>query len=159
MDALSLDDPQAVAFADNCSRRPPGQPAMTEYELAAQYRSLKAALNRPVTFERRHFTRIPLPMPLRLTPLDQTGQRLDHLTLTVIGKDISPRGISFFHHGSLPYRRAIVSLHHPEIGQYAAEVDIGWCRFTESGWYVSGARQIRPANRPATSPPADSGVG
>jgi len=150
MDALTLDDRHAVAFADVSPRQPLDGAALAEYELAAQYRTLKAALHRPVTFERRHFTRIPLPMTLRLTPLDQTGQRLDHLAMTVIGKDISPRGISFFHQGSLPYRRAIVSLNHPEIGQYAAEVDIGWCQFTESGWYVSGARQVRPvAGKPA----------
>ena len=111
--------------------------------MAEQFRALKEALNRPVTFERRRYGRIPLPLLLQVTPLDQTGQRLENLTTTVVGKDISPRGVSFFHQQPLPYRRVIVTFEHPEVGHFTMEVDVSWCQFTEYGWYVSGGRQVR----------------
>jgi hypothetical protein len=111
--------------------------------ITEQFRTLKAALERPVAFERRRYGRIALPMPVVITPLDQTGLPLTELTMTVDGKDISPRGVSFFHQQPLPHRQTIVSFDHPEVGHFAMEVDIGWCQFTGSGWYISGGRVIR----------------
>ena len=110
-----------------------------------QFRKLKAALERPVDFERRRYGRIALPMPLVVTPLDQTGLPLTGLTITVVGKDISPRGISFFHPQPLPHRQAVITFDHPEVGHFAMEVDIGWCQFTGNGWYISGGRVMRGA--------------
>ena len=112
-------------------------------ELIDEFRKLRQALQRPVKFERRSYGRIPLPLLLRLTPLDQTRQRLDNLASVVVGKDISPTGISFFHEQPLPHRRAIVQFEHPEVGTFTMEIDLGWCQFTGSGWYVSGGRLIR----------------
>ena len=80
---------------------------------------------------------------LRVSPLDQTGQRLDDLSMIVVGKDISPNGISFFHEHPLPHRRAIVSFEHPEVGTFTMEIDLGWCQFTGTGWYVSGGKLVR----------------
>jgi hypothetical protein len=115
--------------------------------LTEQFRRLKEALERPVSFERRQYGRIALPLVLQVTPLDQTGQRLKHLALQVVGKDISPRGISFFHERPLPHRRAIVNFEHAEVGQFSLEVDVSWCRFTSPGWYQSGGRLIRTLPR------------
>lgn len=112
-------------------------------ELIEDFRKLRQALQRPVKFERRSYGRIPLPLLLRVTPLDQTRQRLDNLASVVVGKDISPTGISFFHEQPLPHRRAIVSFEHPDVGTFTMEIDLGWCQFTGSGWYVSGGRLIR----------------
>ena len=112
-------------------------------ELIEEFRKLRQALQRPVRFERRGYGRIPLPLLLRVTPLDQTGQRLDELALTVVGKDISPNGISFFHEQPLPHRRAIVVFEHPDVGTFMMEIDLGWCQFTGAGWYVSGGRLMR----------------
>jgi hypothetical protein len=112
-------------------------------ELIEAFRKLRQALQRPVKFERRGYGRIPLPLLLRVTPLDQTGQRLDELSTTVVGKDISPHGISFFHEQPLPHRRAIVVFEHPDVGTFTMEIDLGWCQFTGAGWYVSGGRLIR----------------
>lgn len=112
-------------------------------ELIEEFRKLRQALQRPVKFERRSYGRIPLPLLLRLTPLDQTRQRLDNLASVVVGKDISPTGISFFHEQPLPHRRAIVQFEHPDVGTFTMEIDLGWCQFTGSGWYVSGGRLIR----------------
>jgi hypothetical protein len=115
--------------------------------LTEQFRMLKEALERPVSFERRQFGRISLPLVLQVTPLDQTGQPLEQLATTSVGKDISPRGISFFHERPLPYRRAIVTFEHPDVGRFGIEVDVSWCRFTSPGWYQSGGRLIRTMAR------------
>jgi len=118
-------------------------------ELIEQFRTLRQALQRPVKFERRSYGRIPLPLLLRVTPLDQTGQRLDRLAMTVVGKDISPIGISFFHEHPLPHRQAIVVFEHPDVGTFTMEIDLDRCHFTSTGWYISGGRLIRsmaPAN-------------
>ena len=32
---------------------------------------------------------------------------------------------------------------HPEVGTFTMEIDLGWCQFTGSGWYVSGGRLVR----------------
>jgi len=112
-------------------------------ELVEEFHKLRYALQRPVKYERRSYGRIPLPLLLRLTPLDQTGQRLDELTTTVVGRDISPTGISFFHEQALPNRRAIVTFEHPDVGTFTMEIDLSWCRFTGTGWYVSGGRLLR----------------
>ena len=112
-------------------------------ELIEEFRKLRQALERPVKFERRGYGRIPLPLLVRVMPLDQTGQRLDELAMTVVGKDISPSGISFFHERPLPHRRAIVTFEHPDIGTFTMKIDLGWCQFTGAGWYVSGGRLIR----------------
>jgi hypothetical protein len=126
-------------------------PAQTRASaLTEQFRLLKEALERPVTFERRQFGRIALPLVLQITPLDQTGQPLEHLATSAVGKDISPRGISFFHELPLPHRRAIASFEHQDVGRFSVEVDVSWCRFTSPGWYQSGGRLIRTVARVAT---------
>jgi hypothetical protein len=129
---------------------PPRRPAAAQSRSSAlteQFRTLKNALERRVTFERRQFGRIPLPLVLQVTPLDQTGQPLENLAASMIGKDISPRGISFFHEQPLPHRRAIITFEHPDVGQFCLEVDVNWCRFTSPGWYQSGGRLIRSVGR------------
>src|SRR5882724_2441791 len=129
---------------------PPRQSTPAQVRLSAlteQFRLLRDALERPVTFERRQFGRIALPLVLQITPLDQTGKPLEHLATSAVGKDISPRGISFFHELPLPYRRAIASFEHQDVGRFSVEVDVSWCRFTSPGWYQSGGRLIRTVAR------------
>ena len=96
-----------------------------------------------VVTERRRYDRSPIPYLFQLTPLDADGQPLLGQTMTVVGRDISSRGMSFFHEQPLPFRRAIVALEHPDTPQFAAEVDIRWCRFAKIGWYESGGRLLR----------------
>ena len=136
----------------------PRNPSSNETRLSAlaeQFRKLKEAFERPVVYERRKYGRIPLPLVLQLTPLDQTGQQLKSLAVAVVGKDISPRGISFFHERPLPHRRAIASFEHPDVGRFCVEVDVTWCRFTCPGWYQSGGRLIRSIPRDHAAPAAE----
>jgi hypothetical protein len=118
-------------------------------ELSRQVQELAAALNPAVAFERRRDERVAIPVLFRLTPLDDDRQPNDSAAVTVVGKNISRRGLSFYHEHPLTYRRAVISLQHPELGGFSAEVDITWCRFTKPGWYESGGRLVAaiPSNR------------
>jgi hypothetical protein len=137
-DFLTAQDTQALGLPPYSDEVP-----LRHAELIEEFRKLRHALQRPVRFERRGYGRIPLPLLLRVTPLDQTGQRLSELSMIVVGKDISPNGMSFFHEHALPHRRAIVTFEHPDVGTFTMEIDLGWCQFTGSGWYVSGGKLIR----------------
>jgi hypothetical protein len=110
--------------------------------LSGQVQTLVARLHPKVSVERRLDQRYPLPVLMKLTPIDSLRRPLVDSAVIVLGKDISRCGISFFHERPLPYRRAIVSLEHPDFGWFAAEVDINWCRFTKPGWYISGGRLV-----------------
>ena len=127
---------------------------LDEQSLARQIQALVARLRPEVTLERRHDDRVAVPLLFRLTPLNSDRQPVHDDAITVVGKDISRRGLSFFHEQPLTYRRAIVSLEHPDFGRFAAEIDVNWCRFTRPGWYESGGRLVRPVN--PESAPANS---
>jgi hypothetical protein len=99
--------------------------------------------------ERRHHDRVAVPFLLRLTPLDAEGQPLADEAITVVGKDISQRGLSFFHEHSLPYRRVMIVVDHPELECLSLEVDICWCRFSKLGWYESGGHLTHVVEAPA----------
>jgi hypothetical protein len=135
--------------------------------LARQVESLLARLHPEVTLERRRDARLAVPVLFRLTPLDEIRQPIKDQSVTVVGKDISRRGVSFYHDRPLPYRRALISAEHPSLEEFTAEIDVTWCRFTKPGWYESGGRLVaaiapeppvhdRPAKvarRSATGPP------
>jgi hypothetical protein len=125
--------------------------------LAQMVESLLDRLRPAVTFERRAHERRSLPVLLTLVPLDAERRPLPDAAVTVVGRDVSRRGLSFFHERPLACRRAIVLLAHPEVAQFAAEIDVTWCRFTKPGWYESGGRLLRvvePDECPATPPRA-----
>lgn len=122
--------------------------------LTRHIQSLLAELERPVAVERRHYDRVAVPFLLRLTPLDADGQPLADQAVTVVGKDISRRGLCFFHEHSLPYRRSMVELEHPGMGRLFVEVDICWCRFSRLGWYESGGHLTRLVEQPPAAPVA-----
>lgn len=131
-----------------------------EQTLARQVQELVARLRPEVTIERRHDDRVSIPLLFRLTPLDRDREPVHDDAIIVVGKDISRRGLSFFHEHPLTYRRAVVALEHPDFGHFAAEIDVNWCRFTRPGWYESGGRLVRPleatSDRPATLQPAST---
>ena len=125
---------------------------LDERTLARQIQELVTRLRPEVTVERRHEDRVAVPLLFRLTPLNSDRELVHDDAIIVVGKDISRRGMSFYHEHPLTYRRAIVVLEHPEFGRFAAEVDVNWCRFTRPGWYESGGRLVRSAN--PEDPPA-----
>lgn len=108
-----------------------------------QIENLLGKVNPAVLHERRQDERLPIPVLFRLTPLEPNGRPIADEVTTVVGKNISRRGISFFHERPLPHRRAQIELVQPGMGEFAAEVDVKWCRFLRPGWYESGGRLIR----------------
>jgi len=124
--------------------------------LARQVERLVTRLHPTVTLERRRDDRVAMPVLLRLVPLDEDHQPIDDQAITVIGKNISRRGVSFYHNRPLAYRRALISVEHPTLDEFSAEIDVTWCRFTKPGWYESGGRLMAamtaqpPALRGAT---------
>ena len=119
--------------------------------LTIQIEALLTRLHPAVGRERRHDDRIAIPVLFRLTPFDANRQPLEQEALIVVGKNISRRGVSFYHEHPITHRRAVIELADPSVGSFVAEIDVTWCRFTKPGWYESGGRLIRTA-----APTADS---
>ena len=111
--------------------------------LANQVESLLARLNPSVSTERRRDERFPISVLFCLTPLDADRQPIESEAAIVVGKNISRRGLSFYHERPSAHRRAIVTLAQPGLGNFAAEIDVTWCRFRRPGWYESGGRLVR----------------
>ena len=102
-----------------------------------------------MTLERRRHDRLSVPIMFRLTPLADDGQPVASESITVIGKNISRDGMSFYHSVPLTYRRAKITVENIDI-DFAAEIDINWCRFSKPGWYESGSRLIAAVAHGAT---------
>ena len=113
--------------------------------LTIQIEALLTRLHPAVGRERRHDDRIAIPVLFRLVPFDVDRQPLEQEALIVVGKNISRRGVSFYHEHPLTHRRALIELADPSVGSFVAEIDVSWCRFTKPGWYESGGRLIRTA--------------
>ena len=96
-----------------------------------------------VSDERRDRDRFPIPYTFRLTPIDGDGNILFEETTTVVGKDLSLTGIGFSHDHELTFARAVISLNHPKVGNFAVEAEIVWTRPTPIGLYESGCRLLR----------------
>jgi hypothetical protein len=93
--------------------------------------------------ERRLRDRFPIPYTFRLTPIDRDGNVLVDETTTVVGKDLSMTGIGFSHDHELSFDRAIISLNHPKVGNFAVVAEIVWTRPTPIGLFESGCRLLR----------------
>lgn len=95
--------------------------------------------------DRRESRRYPFPHLVHLTPLAPDGTPLRDETVVVIGKDLSERGLGFYHQQPLACRKAIVSLEAADGEWVAFVIDIKWCRFTTHAWYDSGGCLLETA--------------
>jgi hypothetical protein len=93
--------------------------------------------------ERRSDERVPFPQLIVATPVEADGVTSSGTVQTVVGKQLSESGISFFHPTPLPHRWVVVELESPSDRQVRLLVDLDWCRFTRQGWYESGGRFVR----------------
>ncbi len=121
--------------------------------LAREVEALLASLQPTVARERRRDDRCPIPVLFKLTPLVLDGRPYPHEAAIVVGKNISRRGVCFFHEQRISHRRAILELVQPGMAEFAVEIDVTWCRFTKPGWYESGGRLVRTANRTSSQDP------
>ncbi|MHC2070511.1 hypothetical protein ACYFX5_23820 [Bremerella sp. T1] len=97
-------------------------------------------LPKKITNERRRDFRYPYPHLMYLTPVDASGEPLNDLSTVVVGKNITERGIDFFHREPLPYRRVILTLEAEDGARVSVVTDLLWTRFTRQGWYDNGGR-------------------
>jgi len=106
--------------------------------------------------ERRHEQRYPYPRLLMLTPVQADGQTADGPTFVAVGKQLSQRGLGFFHPQPLVNRLVIASLEAGDGRWLGFLLDIRHCRFTRQGWYESGGRFVRAVASPMTARDAGS---
>lgn len=116
--------------------------------LNAEVASLLRRLHPVVQPDRRVEQRTPIPFLFELSPSNQEPPELLSHSMVVVGKDITERGIAFYHDQPIPYRRAVLSIDLPDECLVELEVDLLWCRFTSVGWYESGGRLMGVHNLP-----------
>jgi hypothetical protein len=92
--------------------------------------------------DRRH------PFPALMTLFAAEGEN-DAAPQVIVGKDLSERGMGFFHPRPIYFRNGVVVCDTPDGGQVAFLIDISWCRFTRHGWYESGCRLLEVVPPPA----------
>lgn len=122
-----------------------GKPQTEESVPGQVRRLLQRQSGDPAIVERRRDRRYPFPALMTLWPADR--ERLE-TSFVIVGKDISDRGLGFFHQQPITCRRAIVVCEPPGIAPVAFLVDINWCRFTCHGWYESGGRLLEAVTPP-----------
>ncbi len=98
----------------------------------------------------RREVRRPYPFLLTLVPVTEHGETLHEQLFTVVGKNLSSRGIGFFHKDPIPYRRVVVHLEGAAGRAVRALVELSWCRFTRHGWYDSGGRFLELTPMPVS---------
>ncbi len=120
-----------------------GRTRMVEERIRASVWNVVAALH-PCSrgLDRRSDQRFPLARLVRLTPLAADGVTPLGEAVVAAGKDLSERGLSFFHPQPLAFRRVLAELELAPAGSTRFVVDLSWCRFTRTGWYESGGRFI-----------------
>jgi len=106
-------------------------------------RIITRILPRPISSERRKDFRYPYPHLIRMTPIDNQGNPIVDLTKVVVGKNITERGIDFFHSEALPYRRVVLTLESEDGTSASVVTDLLWTRFTRHGWYDNGGRFLQ----------------
>lgn len=118
-------------------------------KVTAQARCLLASII-PTTrvVERRRDQRYAFAQLVVLTTVSDDGVTPLEESRVVVGKQLSERGLGFFHPEPLPYRRVIASME-LETGRWISFLlDVSWCRFTRYGWYESGGRFLHVADLP-----------
>lgn len=95
------------------------------------------------TIERRRDQRWPYPNLITITPVTADGLLPIAEPVVVVGKQLSERGVGFFHPMPLPFRRVIATLESASGEACSFVLDLKWCRFTRKGWYESGGRFLQ----------------
>jgi hypothetical protein len=123
---------------------PPG----AELELRTRIHSILSAMYPHVgALDRREETRYPYVNLIYLTPVAADGVTPCGESIAVRGKNLSERGLGFYHAEPIQHRRMVASLECGAGRWLGVLVDLAWCRFTKEGWYESGGRflQIVPS--------------
>lgn len=130
------------------------KPARSWYRQLELRRQVAAAVDqhrRPPLLEERVFEGLACSRPgllqARIFPLDEQGKTGPSSQIEI--RDLDQRSITFRHAQPLHARRALVVLEGLNLSPIAAEVDLSWCRFSQSGEYTSGGRFVQLVGRSA----------
>lgn len=96
-------------------------------------------------WDRRDTQRQAFPCMFELIPADAAGTPFGE-AITVVGKDISPTGIHFFHRETMPYQFMLMSIISPTgmpTNGPQILIKLRWCRFLRPGWYDSGGQFVK----------------
>ncbi len=130
---------------------PPTEPADAGAHLspanngeAADLQTLIDSLSPPRPgVDRRHDRRYPFSQQITILPVEGNDASQCGEPIEVVGKNISQRGLNFYHPKAMPHRKVIAIMETPATGRIALLVDLKWCRFTRQGWYESGGRLLK----------------
>ena len=125
------------------------KPARSWYRQLELRRQVAAAVDqhrRPPLIEGMASSRPGL-LQARIVPLDEQGKTGPSSQIQL--QDLDHRSITFRHAQPLHARRALVVLEGLNLSPIAAEVDLSWCRFSQSGEYTSGGRFVQLVGRSA----------
>jgi len=109
----------------------------TDAEVRQEVKKIVALTELAHDPERRMDQRFAYPQLLKLTPINGRDLKPIGEPIQVAGKWLSERGLDFFHHEILPFRRAIVSF---DESVAHLVLNVTWSRFITPGWYDSGGR-------------------
>lgn len=101
-----------------------------------------------VAEDRRKTPRHPYPYPFYITPLGPDGTPIVAETFSVIGSQITPFGIDFYHTQPIPHRLVVASLPYGDEQWIGLQLNLSWCRFNRFGWYDNGGKFIRIVDAP-----------
>jgi|SRR4051812_19792684 hypothetical protein len=87
--------------------------------------------------------RFPVYFTMELTPLSPALKPIPEAAVSVVGKDLSVRGISFSHDVELRCRHFILRISLPNLAPFLVEARTVWTRKTMIGLYETGCRLIR----------------
>jgi hypothetical protein len=94
--------------------------------------------------DRRAHQRVAFPQLFQVTPVDNSEKmQVCGDSVYVVGKNLSPTGIGFYHQVAIPSRYVVISLQHSPQEWHNFLVKVSWCRFLRPGWYDSGGQIIR----------------
>jgi len=94
--------------------------------------------------EQRGTDRYPYSRLVELTPYDPTSEAVTGDTITVSCRNLSMRGLGFYHRQPISDRYALVQLH-PGDDAPQMLMKLVWCRFLKPEWYDNGGRFVRIA--------------
>ena len=93
--------------------------------------------------QQRSSPRFPLNFSMKLFPLGGRGKRLHFEPMSIIGRDISSKGLGFIHEHQIPDKRVIIYCYRPGAARFAFEAQIVWTTPSTQGGFESGCMFLR----------------
>jgi len=95
------------------------------------------------SLEHRNCDRFPISCSMLLVPLNLAGRPRADKQMTVVGRDLSTRGISFSHDAAIMGSRFILCMNISTTSRMTVLAETTWSRPTTNGLYETGCRLIR----------------